>query len=183
MNFEEHQEFAKWLSNPDYDCLEHWVPKMVTEVFELLDIFLNERAYGRKIDWFHVLEECGDFAFYRANIYRKISPMFAQGAPRVAEGRDNFSLAINCGIQAGQLLRVWSGDPDGCFPEDLIGPIETIHNSLGVILARAPGPRYTWSNAYEANRQKLLKRYPLGVFSAEKANNRDLEAEREALEG
>jgi NTP pyrophosphatase (non-canonical NTP hydrolase) len=151
-----------------------------SEVGELLDQYKRHIFYGAPLDRVNVIEECGDLLWF-------------SGLGCDARGK---TLA--------RLLEVW-GDFDFSH---LPTPLEIIHamqspadDILGIVLEDSDAQSTlgafgeivclvrellatvgaTLEDAMRANIAKLAKRYP-DRFTAERALNRDLEAERAALE-
>lgn len=173
MTLEQYQQEAK-RTCPDLGTLEknllHMRLGVFTEVGEILDIFKKHIAYGKAIDWVHVNEEGADIMWYLVNeltfkgiflsegLYYK-STKYEEGYPTIEE--------------AAADLSDWL-----CNYSDIYEDVESIE-ALHFILSSLPNSDFFGS--LERNINKLRVRYP-EKFTAENALNRNLEAERKALE-
>lgn len=143
-----------------------------TEAFELFTA----------VDEVNAVEELGDLAFY---VVAARNVLFNAG---VSGERENADDVEDKGIEARvcelqDLAKRWMAY--GKLPD--FGKVDTVLScilgyGIGVVDREASQVEATLDNAIEANRRKLNVRYQAG-FSTQAALNRDLAAERVALEG
>ena len=187
MNFKEFQSHALVNVRKDYDVLEHYVPKLFTEVAELVDAFMRPKVYGAELDSTNLIEEVGDFYWYYANIFRITEETYRRQPEMQFE--DMFQASISAGARAGAMLDCWlqhdyyaahdiPGEATGNLLLNLLDCVREIELRLLFILRCLDA---TQEDAWAANVRKLKKRYPDGYNPAD-ALSRDLTAERKALE-
>lgn len=143
---------------------------IMTEIGELLDIFKKELAYKKEIDIVNLGEEIADIAWYCANKLRMTQITYP--------GRDIKSYVPDPPLTPEKIYRTLrtymaGGMFNGISSEGpLLYFLEVLASQYGL----------DFGTLLESNINKLRVRYP-EKFDTEKALNRDLKAERTALEG
>lgn len=158
--------------------LRHSAMGLITEAAELLDAYKKHIYYGKPLDRVNIEEEVGDLAWYYA-----LMCDVAGYKPR-----DDSDFAPVTTIQAiGQLtarvsidfLCYRSKDAYDCF---IASPKDTCQWIFENILTFCENEKLSLTFVLEKNIAKLRARYP-DKFDSDKAINRDLQKEREILEG
>ena len=158
LNIDEFQELAK-TSCPDLghisDNLRHMRYGIFTEVGEIVDIFKKNLAYKKEIDTVHLGEEIGDCMWYIVNHETFLgSKIF----PKFYKPEFDINFMMKCSVENEQVL--------------LAGCLIQLANKFNL----------NFEELLFKNIEKLRIRFPEG-FSEERALNRDLNKERESLEG
>jgi NTP pyrophosphatase (non-canonical NTP hydrolase) len=173
MTLTQYQQEAK-RTCPSLGSLErdllHMRLGVFTEVGEILDIFKKHIAYGKPIDFVHLNEEGADIMWYLANEMRLRGIILSEELIYKSTKYENGYPTIE---EAAADLSDWL-----CNYSDLYEDTESIE-ALHYILSSLPNSDFFGS--LERNINKLRIRYP-EKFTSEHALNRDLEAERKALE-
>jgi NTP pyrophosphatase (non-canonical NTP hydrolase) len=156
------------------------------EVGELVDHYKRHIFYGAPIDRVNVIEECGDLLWFCTLAYDqvRIDISYAVEACGGASSAyaDAAPLALLCRLQ-GFAAHVFGcvgmeRNNDSPFWYGIRGDVREIVCLVRALLATVGA---TLEDAMRANTAKLAKRYP-DKFTREHALNRDLDAERAALE-
>lgn len=160
----------------EYKDTEHALKGVVTEWFEL------KRAIRRN-DYENRKEEAGDIMFYLAQLIRQynleinigrtenvnaMGGYYIIGDSLVEDLVDLFKRHFHYGVQL-----------DISFLTHLVSSIVDMLNSMNTLISK---PLANYKGVMEINIAKLKVRYP-DKFSPEKAINRDLEKEKEVLNG
>lgn len=183
--------------NGDYDLkmsrIDHAAKGLNTEVAELAEALFAYES-GKTLDRVNLVEEAGDVYWYSALMIRTLGVTFEEAAGR----RDQNLMAypgipslhhrvlfaqLGLTIEQGRiedLLKKSAVYGKPLNREELIQRMGNILYYLDFLLTVALDS--SMSEAMERNVAKLLIRYPV-EFSKDKALNRDLAAERAALEG
>jgi NTP pyrophosphatase (non-canonical NTP hydrolase) len=153
---------------------------IITETAEVCDMLKRNLAYGQKFDPVNVVEEVGDMLWYCALLCRAFNVKLADYFPLRPFPTDKIDLlALDMACVAAHVAastRAWAEQG-----ETLVEPHSFVKLiSLADRVVRSCG--FTLEDAMVRNVAKLQKRYP-DKFTPEQALNRDLVAEREALEG
>jgi len=157
----------------------HGLIGLCTESGELLDAMKKHLYYGKDLDTVNMLEEIGDLCWYLAIICDVSGLDFAVQIEKAIEFKvikqEKRSLLSVCAelnaVCAGNLVTYTSsGQPH------VIKPLFSLIDEL------VAGLDGMWEEICEKNISKLKARYG-DKFDAHKALNRDLETEREILEG
>jgi NTP pyrophosphatase (non-canonical NTP hydrolase) len=168
MNLREYQQLAE-RTCPDLGDLDknllHMQIGIFTEMGELLDIFKKNFAYGKPIDLVHLGEEIADVCWYQANYDRLIGIMYGE----------------DCKPSLYPVTPLRDTD----IMEDIMDYKTMYHsqyiNPINMMYTIAMKYDLHFSSLLHNNIEKLKVRYP-DKFDAEKALNRDLDAERKELE-
>jgi hypothetical protein len=163
--------------------LEHAGFGMMTEAGELADAFKKEMIYGRDIDIVNLKEEVGDCLWYAALASYVLETGLTRFNRRTSlfdpdEQPTSFELAATLvGSAAAFCGSVGEFDP-AFNAVDVAYFFDAYMDTLRFIAQRYG---FTLEEAGEINIAKLKARYPEG-FTAERALNRNLDAERAVLE-
>lgn len=156
----------------------HMAMGMVGEIGEVVDLVKKRFAYGREVEDIKILEELGDFVFYTVGLADMAGIDLATWADDPeALGMDEQMLMAALALQsAGVLYGMSARDPQlhAAVVDELQLTFETAEH-----LARRLGS--SLEEVLDLNIKKLSVRYPNLTFDADRANNRDVEAEREAM--
>lgn len=148
---------------------------IATEMGEVIDIYKKSLAYGKELDLVHIGEELTDVLWYAAN--RSKEPLnIGEIEEFVSEQNEQikFIKGYDTTTMIGFLLQglVMSLDED-VRPEATFALVQCVMKGLGL----------DFEKCLQNNVDKLLVRFPLEEgFTTERANNRNLEAERIQLE-
>ena len=173
MTLEQYQQEAKRtlsdLGGEEKNML-HMRLGVFTEVGEILDIFKKNIAYGKPIDWIHVNEEGADIMWYLINELTLKGILISEpNYYKSTKYEEGYSTIEEVAVDLSDWL---------CNYSDVYEDVEAIE-SLHYILTSLPNSDFFGS--LERNINKLRIRYP-EKFTTENALNRNLEAERQALE-
>jgi hypothetical protein len=179
MELKDYTEKVKGLINPlatPEDDRLHMAMGMVGEIGEVVDIVKKEFAYGREPDNAKVLEELGDFTFYVVGL-AYMSGVSVDTMQPADEPHDvNPMVALATLADAASIaMFVAVGDPGYRLMSESIKEIVAFIDSF----ASARGARLP--EVLDMNIKKLSVRYPGLKFDADRANNRDTDAEKEAM--
>lgn len=116
-----------------------------------------------------------DFNQYIVNVKRSESPSFQNINPRILHG------AIGCATESGELLDSVKKSLFYNRKLDIINLEEEIGDLLWYIALIVDACGFDFASILDKNIQKLRVRYP-EQFTEEKAEHRNLESERKALE-
>lgn len=141
-----------------------------TEVGEVLDIYKKFFAYGKPIDVVHLTEELGDICWYLAN-----KDTF-RGITYSADAID-FD-----GINANNTQEEFYEQKHGVFEAWLNHIVCSTKDYWALVYITCRAYDIDFEQMLEININKLKARYP-EKFTEEAALNRDLEQERNVLEG
>ena len=169
-----------------HDNMLHMTAGIVGETGEVTDIFKKVWIQKKEIDKGHLLEELGDVLFYVVGLTRitlnRVSYLrFDPQYPMRNSQKERVAHCITMSKKVGRLSELvdgfwWSSHP---FDYDeliyLLNAIVSDITTLAITFDISP------EDILEANYRKLSVRYPGLVFDSEKANNRDVEAEKEAI--
>lgn len=169
--------------------VRHALLGMVTEAGELVDIFKRLLAYDKEVDTTHLLEECGDYLWYfvlwcwcrtvpMTELQKAHDTVIAQGLSAYASTPEAQDRMIDSLVMATALML--SEESDGNL--DNIFRINLHIDAFKVVLAFLCKYGFTLEQCLEANDAKLEQRTGQN-FDAAKFLSRNLEAEREVLEG
>jgi len=188
----------------DKDRILHGAIGMMTEAGEILDIFKKHIFYGKPVDVVHLKEEIGDFFWYLAiwyhgqilnverigrllgeclnadgsinltheiEIEERLKPWLAYrliGVTCVIFGRDGTAMVQDyCPIEP-PLMMIDTKEAESSLLKTLVCLMKAFHLEPSEVL--------------EANSAKLRARYPEEGWNKERAENRNLAAERQVLE-
>lgn len=183
---QDYTDFVRKLFNRQDDVSKdyaHAVLGVVTEVHEYLNA----------VDDINAIEELGDLEFFVeafAQVVEDVtgerpsigeddltqaaiawSPLTYEALPKVQEALNELTNTVKRWVGYGKaptnLVELWKLAAFAAFAANQAGPLPTL-NRLTV---------------REANVRKLLKRYPEGEFNQMRALVRDVEAERDAIQG
>lgn len=162
------------------DNRTHALMGMVTEAGEVVDIAKRKFAYGKPVDTVNLLEEIGDYLWYVAVLcdavdhdYAAIVHAASTSFEEIKEDQRVWSLTeVSLGLST-----VTPGILEGTRDVE-----ESIGISIVFCLYALDLYDMTIEQAQAANIAKLTARYP-EKFTNDLALNRDLTAERGALEG
>ena len=177
MNVGEYQKLAlrtnAQLKDYDEDVL-HMKLGILTEIGELLDILKKNIAYQKPIDPVHIREEIADVCWYIVNL-ATINKIELDYLYTEEDFRGDHS-------STSQQIGGWIVDelPSLFFSGNIKEPF-FYYSFLGALYAIACEMKVDFNLGLELNIKKLEQRYP-EKFTVEKAENRDLEAERKILE-
>lgn len=152
------------LGSKEVDIL-HMKRGVFTECAEIIDALKKRDAYGKTLDIVNIIEEIGDLCWYVANWCTFENQVFKpRGSVWVVEktGQDIDFLIERIIVESKE---------DVVDFEDIVDRIYDLCNIFYVELERC----------LEKNIEKLKVRYP-EKFDAEKAINRDLDAEYKVLQ-
>ena len=169
-----------------HDNMLHMTAGIIGETGEVTDIFKKVWIQKKEIDKGHLLEELGDVLFYIVGLARialhgldelRLDPQY----PMRNSQKEWVAHCITMSKKVGRLSELvdvfwWSSHP--FYYEELIYLLNAIIadiTTLAITFDISP------EDILEANYRKLSVRYPGLVFDHEKANNRDVEAEKEAI--
>lgn len=155
----------------------HMAMGMVGEIGEVVDLVKKSFAYGRELDKQKLLEELGDFTFYAVGLADMMGTNFTDMAVESGDGRTNMSLAT-LAFMSGVTLVAHTYGPSAGSDADGREALKEAVLLVGCI-ARDLGS--SLEEVLDLNIKKLSVRYPNLAFDADRANNRDVEAEREAM--
>lgn len=153
--------------------LAHMKAGIATELGEIIDAYKKHLAYGKELDMVNIAEECADVCWYAANMSKE--PIDEE---LINEFVENESAQI-------KVLSEMSPEEVIFF---LLAGLELLaeigpESAFAVIFVFMKGLRLDFYKALDNNINKLLVRYPIEEgFTADKALNRNLEAERVELE-
>lgn len=167
--------------------IEHATLGFITEAGELVDVVKKKEIYGKSLDIVNIGEEIGDMMWYVAiaadalgcaKDMRNLTPFkeeagweaFRRMVKQLVREAVNFDTSTNV-MAAGKSTQA-SGKASA------IGDLFKI---VRLCMTAAETLQLDWEKLLKANIDKLAKRYP-DKFDADKAIERNLEAERDTLE-
>lgn len=170
----------------------HGIIGILTEVGELQDAVKRHVIYGKPLDVVNLMEECGDIGWYTTLLcsaldvdMSQFDDLFFRNTGTVWQSRQAGELldqVLTMGEHAGVLQKF-------CHDIEPVGAglkagahADAIRNILGACAAVLNIGGWVWGHACDRNIAKLSARYP-EKFTQEAALNRNLGAERAALEG
>ena len=185
-NWEDYVEMAAFTARDDYHNVEHYVTGLGTEAGELLDAFKKNRVYKEPLDSINVLEEVGDIVWYASGLFRLWDRSFI---PLVHKSNDDDLFS-----HARQVF-IWSGEAVQSFHVyEMLGYDDLLEQEISreKILDATHWIMYHGyemlnllnfevEECHTRNIKKLWTRYQ-GKFNEKMAKERDLDAERDALE-
>lgn len=148
---------------------------IITEFGELVDHFKRHEYYGKPFDAVNVKEELGDIMWYIA-IYLRLHPshvVILDDAIFLDFGINQFSKIDRYSIMTNNLRK--------CL-NNVIDDIAFLNSSISLIASFGKVFNIEFEDILQTNINKLKARFP-HKFTSEKALNRDLEKERQILEG
>jgi NTP pyrophosphatase (non-canonical NTP hydrolase) len=156
----------------------HMAMGMVGEIGEVVDLVKKRFAYGREVEDIKILEELGDFVFYTVGLADMAGIDLATGGgDPEALGMDDQTLMAALALQSGGVLYGMSAhDPQ--LQAAVVDELQLIFEIAGH-LARRLGS--SLEEVLDINIRKLSVRYPNLTFDTDRANNRDVAAEQEAM--
>jgi NTP pyrophosphatase (non-canonical NTP hydrolase) len=144
----------------------------------------NLRLILRKIN---DVTETAD-ALKKSVIYGKPNPALRGAETKVdataylsAVDADIFHAALGIFTEAGEIMQAVQKSLETGEPIDLVNLKEEAGDAFWYLAILSRAADFTFGQAKKANIEKLMKRYP-EKYSQEQALERDLDAEREALE-
>lgn len=161
----------------------HMAMGMTGEIGEVTDLLKKQFAYGRAVEREAVLEELGDFLFYAVGLADMLGVSLSNFDPAVVE-------EISTGARAEkELLAALSFTSATVFLGAATAEIWKNHTLIADAIVELLSnserlARLLGSNLNEVmdlNIKKLSTRYPDLKFDADRANNRDVAAEKEAM--
>ena len=158
----------------------HMAMGMVGEIGEVVDLVKKSFAYGRELDKQKLLEELGDFTFYAVGLADMLCVELTGEdgmAVESGDGKTNMILAT-LAFMSGATLAAHTYGPSAGSDADEREALKEAVLLVGCI-ARDLGSNL--EEVLDLNIKKLSVRYPNLTFDADRANNRDVEAEREAM--
>jgi NTP pyrophosphatase (non-canonical NTP hydrolase) len=181
MNIKEYLPCVRQLINPLGDVQKdrlHMAMGMVGEIGEVVDLVKKRFAYGREVEDIKILEELGDFVFYTVGLADMAGIDLATGADDPgALAMDEQMLMAALALQSGGVLYGMSAhDPQ--LQAAVVDELPLIFEIAGH-LARRLGS--SLEEVLDINIRKLSVRYPNLTFDTDRANNRDVAAEQEAM--
>lgn len=156
----------------------HMAMGMVGEIGEVVDLVKKRFAYGRDVEDINILEELGDFVFYTVGLADMVDiDLTADDPDPSLEEAGEVELLAALALQATAVLT-------GAAYRELTGRREVgdvIRSTLKAAehLARRLGS--SLEEVFDINIRKLSVRYPNLTFDTDRANNRDVAAEQEAM--
>lgn len=187
MTISEYREATK-RTLPDLGSLEkniqHMEMGIITEIGEIVDPFKKKLAYGKPIDLVNVGEEIADLSWYvsnKANLHDNLVLQdFTEDEAFEAtteskeyfmelseEDKNECIVAWMVNIQAGVIYNQ--------------GPMRNVNNVFKTLSMSCSMLGLSYFEQLDKNIRKLKARFP-DKFDADRAINRDLEAERKELE-
>lgn len=153
---------------------DHGIIGMMTEAGELLDQMKKHWFYGRELDVVNIKEELGDILWYAAIWYHesKLDFPFKRESALTAENPDDYY----------GLCKLTSDLWYSSYIDDSIKCRDAFYGIVCTVMLIAKRYELSFVGILETNIRKLRKRFP-DSFDLDKAINRDLDAEREILEG
>jgi NTP pyrophosphatase (non-canonical NTP hydrolase) len=190
MNFAEYQPLAMRTAVDlgRYKGTQHASLGLTTEAGELCDMIKRNIAYGKPLDNVNAIEEVGDIMWYLALLADtygetlgnlEIDRRTLLGVKQRMAGEDLATIVLAIAHMCAQLVDVSVEDEvtEGTH-EYTHGEVQALLTILAAFCLRMNS---TIEYAMDRNIAKLQKRFP-EKFSADRALNRDLAAEREVLE-
>lgn len=155
----------------------HMAMGMVGEIGEVVDLVKKSFAYDRELDKQKLLEELGDFTFYTVGLADMLgADLTPEGGGSAFEGASvEECLAVTALNASGIFLAAIDRSMDSPKVGELLGEILKTAEHLALKLGSS------LEEVLDLNIKKLSVRYPNLTFDADRANNRDVEAEREAM--
>jgi NTP pyrophosphatase (non-canonical NTP hydrolase) len=144
--------------------LLHMDMGILTELGEIVDILKKKFAYGKEVDTVHLGEEIGDTFWYIANRFTLTRIKLIQDLPDMEFERP---------LPPQEVYRI--------LIEYYQNPTYDLHRLIWSLSGIALSYGLKMGTILETNIAKLKARYP-DKFDADKALNRDLDAERLILE-
>lgn len=190
MNTEEYVPKVRGLINKlatERDDHLHMAMGIAGEAGEIIDILKKSFAYGKEVDREKLLAELGDCLFYTCGYLDMVAPeKFSNASNYDPLLLDPFQDAVYDAARLGLIGGALTAADLECEGASVYNK-ETVSESLllarDCITAVAEAFGFTLSDVMEANIRKLSVRYPNLSFDAERATNRDKDAEMEALRG
>jgi NTP pyrophosphatase (non-canonical NTP hydrolase) len=186
MNWNQYLELSEKTLSTQFHCeqkeelLLHAVMGILTEVEEILDNYITTDESQAKFDPVNILEEIGDITWYIAIIGR----MYNLSLPGKIESKFSkpFDIVLQINKYGLKLLdmlkkKLYYNKP---INDELFLDYTQIINAL--ILEYMAYYKIDIEGSFDVNIAKLKARYG-EKFSSERAINRDLETERNILEG
>ena len=182
----------------DQDRILHGAIGMMTEAGEILDIFKKHIFYGKPVDVVHLKEEIGDFFWYLAIWHHGHS--LAQHTESMLTHFLNSDNTINLshGAEIKEFHKLWVvyrlvdvtaqvfvRDARTMIPGWCADDFPHPHSEnplLSTLVYLMKAFHLEPSEVLEANSAKLRARYPEEGWNKERAENRNLAAERKVLE-
>lgn len=170
------------MQNPELD-IQHATLGILDETGELCSAYKKVIGYGKELDRYNILEECGDLLYFMARVQDQKElevledlaavRMFSTIDPEVSDYKILILLAKSAS-KIPDYCEINSGDKSYCTQELNYMTYQIYHLLIRV--------GYSIKEARKLNVDKLRARYP-DKWTENKATNRDLGAERTALEG
>ena len=186
MNWNQYLELSEKTLSTEFHCTQkeelllHATMGILTEVEEILDNYISQDQSKVNFDPVNILEEVGDITWYLAIIGR----MYNLSLPGKVESKFSKPLDIvlqvnKYGLKMLDILKkkLYYNKP---INEDLFVDYTQTVNAL--ILEYMAYYKIDIEGSFDVNIAKLKARYG-EKFSSERAINRDLETERNILEG
>lgn len=155
----------------------HMAMGMVGEIGEVVDLVKKSFAYGRELDKQKLLEELGDFTFYTVGLADMLGVSFTGMAVESVDSKTNMNLAT-LAFMSGAMLVAHTLEPSAGSDAD---EREALKEAVIIVGCIARDLGSSLEEVLDLNIKKLSVRYPNLMFDAERANNRDVEAEQEAM--
>lgn len=178
MNQQEYLKGALLTVNPESDHIQHYLDGLATEAGELLDCF-KKVWYGNEVDRVHLLEECGDAAWYITVLFHHLGLelKFPKKGLTWHEDPHSTARAVFCVASEG-MIHLLPGE-QAISREKLLVRLDLLMGYLTYFVVDYC--ESSWPIVWEMNNKKLHSRFK-GKFETEKANSRNVELEREVLE-
>lgn len=195
MSPEDYIKYAVRTESPNFDLIDkrvlHGVIGCCTESGELLEAINDSLFHAGTLDFFNLKEELGDMLWYIAVILDALKVKFevitTENRIMVInplQQSPNSVIAhciVGCSISSNEMLDLMKKSlfyGRDVTVLDLVDRLKIVMWNINVIIATCG---WTLEQIMTLNIHKLKKRYP-EQFTNEKANNRDLEGERDILE-
>ncbi len=164
----------------------HGLLGLISEAGEIADLFKRAVAYGKPIDPVHLLEECGDVMWYVPLLYQSMEADPKGFVFAVETSREELPLLmteLEMGTLLGQSISVVGLQAQIVQLSEHRASLNETAGILSLLLrALLSAYGFTLEEAMEKNIAKLRARYP-EKFDQSLALGRDLQRERDALEG
>lgn len=173
-----------------YENAQHAGFGLMTEVGEILDTYKRHQFYKTPLNTKNLIEESGDVLWYIALGYHSLGLSMPTVPAEVKVIKDLLPTSLD-EMHLNKLLAKMAHHAANFFSitmmydqtwqeEQLVYDLDRIYKYLEIYIKQELGS--TIEAAAMANIEKLSKRYPEKMFSAERALNRDTEHELSHIE-